>query len=305
VPVSDCTAGEFEASLVKDRDAEAAPLDCGVNVTVNVEASPSGIVTGNEIPESVNSPLLLLAEVTVTDVPLAVRLPPRAELDPTATLPKARVVGETARVPATDPVPESAMASGELDAVETTDKLPLAAPLAVGVNVAVKVTLSFVVRSRGKVRPVIEKPAPLNVACEIVIVDPLLLVRVSERLELWPGWTLPKESADGDATRVGSPEPPAPTLWQPVSSASPAPIRSELIKQRLDRKTRNAPTPLSCAYVLYETRIPRRTYFGTFSLFNLGRVIEITAGPFGQSPRPWTNGIRCGIRHLGWIHNGE
>jgi hypothetical protein len=36
VPVIDCTLGEFEALLENDRDAEAVPLDCGVNVTVKV-----------------------------------------------------------------------------------------------------------------------------------------------------------------------------------------------------------------------------------------------------------------------------
>ena len=141
VPVNDCTAGEFEALLVKESEAEAAPLDCGVKVTVKVEDWPAGMVTGREIPERVNSLLLLLAELTVTDAPLAVRLPPRAELDPTFTLPKASVVGETARVPAAVPVPERVMASGEFDAVETTEMDPLAAPAVVGVKVAVKVTL--------------------------------------------------------------------------------------------------------------------------------------------------------------------
>jgi hypothetical protein len=34
VPVIVCTAGEFEALLENDKDPEAAPLDCGVNVTV-------------------------------------------------------------------------------------------------------------------------------------------------------------------------------------------------------------------------------------------------------------------------------
>jgi hypothetical protein len=131
----------LEALLENDSEADAAPLDCGVKVTENVDDWPAGMVAGSEIPERVNSLLLMLAELTVTDAPLAVRLPPSAELDPTFTLPKARVVGETAKVPAAVPVPESAMASGEFEAVETTDKLPLAAPAAAGVKITVKVTL--------------------------------------------------------------------------------------------------------------------------------------------------------------------
>ena len=46
------------------------------------------MVVGSEIPESTNSPLFRLADATVTDAPLAVRLPLSAELDPTTTLPK-------------------------------------------------------------------------------------------------------------------------------------------------------------------------------------------------------------------------
>ena len=85
--------------------------------------------------------MVRLADVTVTEAPLAVRLPLSAELDPTATLPKLRLVGDTANWPAAVPVPESAIVSGELDAFDTTDRLPLAAPALVGAKVAVKVTL--------------------------------------------------------------------------------------------------------------------------------------------------------------------
>jgi hypothetical protein len=40
-------------------------------------------VAGGEIPESTNSLLLRLADETVSDGPLAVRVPLSAELDPT------------------------------------------------------------------------------------------------------------------------------------------------------------------------------------------------------------------------------
>jgi hypothetical protein len=98
-------------------------------------------VAGSEIPESTNSPLFKLAELTVTEAPLAVRLPLSAAFDPTTTFPKLRLVGDTANWPEAVPVPESAMLSVELDAFEIIDRLPLAAPAPVGVKVAVKVTL--------------------------------------------------------------------------------------------------------------------------------------------------------------------
>jgi hypothetical protein len=147
-------------------------------------------VAGSEIPESANSLLLRLAEETVTDAPLAVKLPLSAELDPTTTLPKLRLVGDTANVPAAVPVAESARLSGEFDAFDATDRLPLAAPALVGAKVAVKVTLWFAVSVRGKLSPLIEKAAALELACVMVTDDPPVLVRVSDKLVLLPTWAL-------------------------------------------------------------------------------------------------------------------
>jgi hypothetical protein len=134
-------AGEFEALLTMDRDAEAAPLAPGVNVTLKFADCPAASVTGSEIPDSENSPLLRLADEMFTDAPLAVRIPLRVELDPSSTFPKLRLVGDTAKVPVAVPVPESAMPRDEFDAFDVTDKLPLAAPAAVGVKIASNVTL--------------------------------------------------------------------------------------------------------------------------------------------------------------------
>ena len=83
----------------------------------------------------------MLAELIVTEAPLAVRLPLSDELDPTTTLPKLRLVGDTANWPADVPAPERAILSGEFDAFDATDRLPLAAPTLIGAKVAVNVTL--------------------------------------------------------------------------------------------------------------------------------------------------------------------
>ena len=148
-------------------------------------------VAGSEIPESTNSPLLRLADVTVTDAPLAVRLPLSGELAPTVTLPKLRLVGDTANWPAAAPVPESAILSVEFDAFDTTDRLPFAAPALAGVKVTEKVTLWFAVSERGKVNPLTEKAAPVKFACEMLMVDPPVLVSVSGKLVLLLTCTLP------------------------------------------------------------------------------------------------------------------
>lgn len=123
----------------------------------------------------------------MTAAPLAVRLPLSDELDPTVTFPKLRLVGETANVPAAVPVPESPMLSGESDAFDTTDRLPLSAPVLVGAKVAVNVILWLGVRLMGNsFNPLIEKLAPLKFACEIETVDPPVLVSVSDKLVVLP-----------------------------------------------------------------------------------------------------------------------
>jgi hypothetical protein len=135
------TAGELAALLENDKDAEVAPLACGVKVTVKGADWPTVSVTGSEIPESTNSLLLRLAELMVTDAPLAVRLPLSDELELMTTLPKLKLVGETVSWPAAVPVPESARLSVEFDAFEIRDRVPFSAPALVGVKVAVNVTL--------------------------------------------------------------------------------------------------------------------------------------------------------------------
>lgn len=138
----------------------------------------------------------------MTEAPLAMRLPLSWELVPTTTLPKLRVVGDTASVPAAVPVPESGIVSGEFDAFDTTDKLPFTVPVLLGVKVAVNVTLWLGVSVSGSVNPLIEKPAPLKFACEIVIPDPPVLVSVSDKLELFPTCTFPNARLLGFGDRV-------------------------------------------------------------------------------------------------------
>jgi hypothetical protein len=161
------------------------------------------MVTPGVNPERTNSLLLRLADVTVTDEPLAVRLPVRAELEPTATLPKLRLVGETAKVPAAVPVPESAILSGEFDAFETMERLPLTAPALAGVKVAVKVTLWPAGRLMGKpLNPVIEKAEPVTFAAEMVTVDPPVLLTVSDKFVLLPTCVLLNARLVGFALRA-------------------------------------------------------------------------------------------------------
>src|SRR5580658_3145779 len=89
------------------------------------------------------------------------------------------------------------MLSGEFEAFDTTDKLPLTAPALVGVKVAVKVTLWLVVSVIGKVNPLTEKTAPVTFAWVMVTEDAPVLVRVSDKFVLVLTWTLPNARAVG------------------------------------------------------------------------------------------------------------
>ena len=185
VPDRDCTVGAFVALLVKDRLPEAAPLAVGVKVSVTGADVPAASVTGNVIPESANS-LGTLADEMVTDAPVAFKLPVSEELEPTTTLPKLREAGDTANWPAAVPVPESAMESGELEAFETIETLPLAALALVGAKVTENVTLWVDGSVMGKVNPVTEKDVPVTLAADIVTEDPPVLVTVSDLLLVLP-----------------------------------------------------------------------------------------------------------------------
>ena len=100
--------------------------------------------------------------MTVTLVPLAVRLPDAVPLVPTTTLPRGRVVGETASCPsAAVPVPDSVIVTVGSDSDEVMVTLPLASAADSGVNVTVKVALCPAVSVTGVVIPLRPNPVPL------------------------------------------------------------------------------------------------------------------------------------------------
>jgi hypothetical protein len=144
------------------------------------------MVAGRVIPESANSLLLLLAEETLMEVAVAMRLPLSEELEPTFTVPKLSGVGETESWPWAEPEPESAMLKEESEALEATEMVPVTEPELVGAKVAVKVTLWFELRVMGKVNPLIENAAPVTLAFEIVTAEPPEFVSVSNKFVVPP-----------------------------------------------------------------------------------------------------------------------
>lgn len=95
VPLSVSVIEEGCALLVNVSVAVAAPAVVGLKVMVKFVLCPALIVCGSENPLIVKAELFVLAAVTVTLAPLAVSVPVAVPLEPTVTLPRGSVVGDT------------------------------------------------------------------------------------------------------------------------------------------------------------------------------------------------------------------
>jgi len=98
---------------------------------------PDGIVTGRSSPRMTNSELRDWSDEMVTAAFEAVSVACRLELDPTATLPKVRVAGETPSCGLEEeaPLPWTLMLSGEFGSLLTSVKTLVVYPSAVGVKI--------------------------------------------------------------------------------------------------------------------------------------------------------------------------
>ena len=163
---------------------------------LNVWLWPAEIVNGSDMPPTVKVVLLVVALVMVTLAPLAVKVPDAIPLVPTTTFPRFSVDGETASwAVAVVPLPDSGMARLGFVASDATVKLPLAVPAAVGAKLTSRMTACPAASVIGAVTPLRLKADPLNPSCEIVMLEPPVLVNVSDKLAVLPTVTLPKFSA--------------------------------------------------------------------------------------------------------------
>jgi hypothetical protein len=192
VPVSDSTEGELEALLVKEIFPAAAPELLGVNFTVRAADFPAAIVRGKDVPLTVNSELVVVAEETRTLAPDAVSVADIVLLDPTGTLPRLALPGETERLPAAPPVPERGIVSVRFVPLESTVRLPFVAPPVFGRNSKLKVMLAAGARVAGGVIPVRAKAEPLVFAEEMTSGAAPMFFNVSDNILELPTATLPK-----------------------------------------------------------------------------------------------------------------
>jgi hypothetical protein len=202
VPVKAWTAVPVEALLLNESFAEAVPLVCGTKLTFIDFVWPAASVKGNDIALTLNSELFVVAEETVTLLPLALSVAPRLLLLPTATLPKFKLVGLIASGPLVAPDPERGTVTVKFEGLQLKDMLPLTLPVDFGVKPTFNVTLWPGVSVTGRARPVRLNPAPVTTACEMVILEAAELVSVSAEVLVLLTCTLPKLMLAGLATIV-------------------------------------------------------------------------------------------------------
>src|SRR5712692_6052894 len=146
------------------------------------------------------APVTVTPEMVTLEFPLLVSVTGNPLLPPTFTLPKLRLVGlAPSKNVATTPVPLKARVRGEPGALLTSDTEPVTLPAAVGVNPALNVVLAPAAIVCGTLRPVMLKPVPVTVACEIVALAVPVFFKVIVCEALFPVMTLPKLALDGVA----------------------------------------------------------------------------------------------------------
>jgi hypothetical protein len=198
VPVNGIVSVGFDALDVIVTAPLTLPADAGANVTVKFTLCPAVSVTGVLMPLRLKPvPLMPACEIVTLEPPVLVIVPERVGLLPTVTLPKSRLVGFDARVPTETPVPDNGIVSVGFDALDVIVTAPLTLPADAGANVTVKFALCPDVSVTGVLMPLRLKPVPLMPACEIVTLEPPVLVIDPERVGLLPTVTLPNASLVG------------------------------------------------------------------------------------------------------------
>ena len=174
VPFSVITVGEFVALLLiftLPFSGPSRPAFFGAKVTFNVAVCPGAIV------DPLKPLLMLLTPRPVTDTPeiLKFELPVFWRVTasfsalPIIALPKFRLAGhaEIVRVPVS-PVPLTLSVSSGAPELLLSVIVPLPAPIAVGANVSVRFWVPLAGSVTGRVKPLVEKPAPLTLTLEMV-----------------------------------------------------------------------------------------------------------------------------------------
>jgi hypothetical protein len=176
VPLSEIVNGDFETLLVSETEPVLLPVDVGANTALKVALLPAAITVGTVKPSILKPvPEMLAREIAMPIVPVLLSRMVCESLSPVTTLPKLAIDGVAESAPAT-PVPDKPIVNLLFDASLVITRLPTAAPKVIGAKWTVKLMLFPAETFDGVVRPLVEKPAPVTVIWENVMLPvPVLL----------------------------------------------------------------------------------------------------------------------------------
>jgi hypothetical protein len=166
VPLSDTTAGEFDALLTKETLPENGPLVSGANTILTLRVAPAAIVTGRERLVENTPPVKFAAETLTELLPVFDRVTVWLAVLPTRTLPKFTLVGDALSncVGGAVAVPDKLTTGGVLGALLTTVNDPVKLPVVVGAKRTVSVAELPAATVNGNVAPTRLNPVPVTAA---------------------------------------------------------------------------------------------------------------------------------------------
>jgi hypothetical protein len=198
VPERGIVRDGLEAFEVIETPPLAAPADVGAKMTLNIAVWPAFKVSGVLSPLRLKpDPLTPVWEIVTLEPPELFRVTDWLLLLPTMTFAKLTLEGFAPTRPGVIAVPMSGMFKFGLVALLTMAIFPVDVPAEVGAKVTLKVVLWPAVKVVGSVNPLRLNPLPVAVACEIVTVDPLELLRAALSVCLLLTCSGPKFRLDG------------------------------------------------------------------------------------------------------------
>jgi hypothetical protein len=176
----------------------ALPADCGANVTVKPAVCPDASVIGRFKPLRLNpAPVATAWDTVMLAPPLFVKLAGWLCFVPIATLPKFKVAGLAVKAPGVVPVPVTPAVRTPSEALESTVRVPDAAPDLVGEKATLRVVFRPAASVIGNTGVLRLKPGPVTAAAVMVALVPLELLIETVRLWLVPTFTEPNATLAG------------------------------------------------------------------------------------------------------------
>jgi len=166
MPPRATTSGELSVLFTSAMLPEKLLAEAGVKRTVKAEEPPGGTERGNANPEKPKPIPVSDAWVTLRfAVPGLLMVTVWVLVRPTATFPKLTLAGIT-EIRGCTPLPVSEIVAGELVALLTRLRLPVALPTVAGAKLTVSEKLWPAARVTAPVKPLTLNPAPVMATCE-------------------------------------------------------------------------------------------------------------------------------------------